>query len=121
MTEQRFKYWTRTVQQDLEIKINKELLKSLFSVCGKIDYKWGYLIYLPAESLFEGKVFNVVSWYILPEERSLKHILKVQNDIKRLAKENKCKYIKQYSHFNEQLNYLLVKDGYKASEYKKEV
>lgn len=121
MEVERRAYWYKQVSKDLNIEIDKEVFDKMFEICESIDYGWGYLIHVATPTLFEGRVLYVISWYILPEERNFAHIKQIQNDIKRLAKENKCKYIKQYSHFNEQFNQLLVKEGYKISEYTKEV
>ncbi len=121
MEVERRAYWYKQVSKDLNIEIDKEVFDKMFEICESIDYGWGYLIYVATPTLFEGRVLYAISWYILPEERNFAHIKQIQNDIKRLAKENKCKYIKQYSHFNEQFNQLLVKEGYKISEYTKEV
>ena len=113
--------WVQEVEKDLNIKIDRAVLKNYLKVSKAIEYGFGYVLYCISPTLFSGKCLYVISIYIKPTERKAKNILKIQRDIKTIAKNENCKYIKQYSHFNNKYNDFLKKHGYKVSEYIKEV
>ncbi len=80
-----------------------------------------YVLYLIADNMWGDKELSVVSFYIKPEQRTAWLFLKLQNDIKSIAKQNNVRYINQGSHFNEKLFPVLDKKGYKISTMKMEV
>lgn len=83
-----------------------------------IEYNNGFVLMEYRDSIY-GVELAVISWYLEPF--TITGFRKIQADINKLAKKLKCKYIKQYSHYNNKFNRWLSKQGYEPSEYKKEV
>ncbi len=121
MVSKKAKKYCEKIEEEFQTNIDYNVLELVDSVADAISYKFGYLLYLIAPNLFGEKEFNVVSWYINPKQRNFKNFMKIQRDIKKLAKDSGCRYIKQYSHLNPKLNRWLEKVGYTVSEYKKEI
>lgn len=121
MVRQKEKRYLDLIEQEFKIKIDREVLECLKKLAQTKVYNFGYLLYLPTPNLFGEKELNVLSWYIEPKQRNFKNFMKIQRDIKKLAKDNGCRYIKQYSHLNPKLNRWLEKTGYIVGEYKKEI
>lgn len=121
MVSKKAKEYCKKIEKEFRVKIDYKVLDLIGHVAEAKPYEFGYLVYLIAPNLFCEKEFNVISWYIKPEQRNIKNFMKIQRDIKKLAKDSGCRYIKQYSHLNPKLNRWLEKVGYTVSEYKKEI
>ena len=121
MVSEKVKKYCKKIEEEFQTKIDYKVLELIGYMAEIKFYSFGYLFYLTVPNLFGEKEFNVISWYIKPKQRNFKNFTKIQIDIKKLAKDSGCKYIKQYSHLNPKLKRWLEKTGYIVSEYKKEI
>ena len=114
--------WVKKLNKALGLKLNPEYIQETIKENPElhyIEYNNGFVLVEQRDLIFGYSELAVISWYLEPF--TVGGFRKIQSDIYKLAKKLNCKYIKQYSHYNNKFNRWLSKQGYEPSEYKKEV
>lgn len=116
-----FKYklrrWVNIVHKEFGLEDKTEYTMNWFEQirrkCYFEDEDWYYICAIPYPNLWGEIELSVLSYYIVPEKRTVKNFWFVQNRIKDIAKSFNARYIIQRSHLNGKLNGVLMKKGYK--------
>lgn len=124
-TDERIRYWVEMV--------NKSIGRSDRNADSVAYYKHGFgvgafkcvdandyfVVYAVVGDMWGDKVLDVITCYSIPG--SVGALLKMHRKIKRLANDNKVKYIVQGSHINNKYLKFLARTGYKCFGYLKEL
>lgn len=116
------KLWCDIVNKKMGWKVDWKYYDSFKDSIILKEFSYGYVACLPLIEHTGIKSLYVLSWWIDPSMFTPPAFFQIQDEIKKIAKKEKCNYIRQYSDYNPKLNRLLIKRyGYKVSELKVEV
>ena len=102
-------------------QVSIDYFNKIKPICKFIFRENWYLIYSVYPDMWGNLGLNIISYYIMPKQRTFKKFMQLQSLIKIIAKRLKCRYIIQGSHLNNKLFKYLEKSGYKNSTMKLEV
>ena len=121
----KIRYWVEQVNKEFGLSDkNEESIKffeSIAPISEVIDGGYYYVWCLVAPDMWGEKYLSVVSWYIMPDKRTIGNIKKIQQEIIKLAKDKKVGYIIQGSHLNDKLFGILRKIGYRTASMRRDV
>ena len=122
VSAEKIKFWVEMVNRKMGLNINWRYYDSFKEQIILKEFDYGYIAMVPILEHNGYKSLCAISWWIDPDMFTPPAFFQIQDEIKKVAKKEKCRYVKQYSHYNPKLNRLLVKKfGYKVSELQKEV
>ncbi len=81
----------------------------------------GYFVAMEQQDMWGFRELTILSYYLLPEARTLENLNALLEEMEKLAKALKIKRICQGSHLNEKLPIYLKYKGYKISEMRKDL
>lgn len=80
-----------------------------------------YAVLEPDFDMWGNKELYVVSFYIKPEHRNIRNLIKLQRKIEEIARAFEIKMIIQGSHLGDRLFMYLERNGYKVATMRKEL
>lgn len=117
--------WIEIVNQEFGLTDrNEESLKYFLSVKDFLIFindPVMYAVLEPTVDMWGRKEMCVVSFYIMPEHRSLKNLIKLQRKIEEITRAFEIKTIIQGSHLGDRLFKYLERNGYKVATMRKEL
>lgn len=80
-----------------------------------------YAVLEPTSDMWGNKEMSVISFYIKPEHRDIKNLIKLQRKIEEISRAFEIKTIIQGSHLGDRLYKYLERTGYKVATMRKEL
>lgn len=125
LTEEAADHWIPIVNGEYGLTdknhLTKEYFRQIAPMCDFVETDKYYFITIYGYDMWGNSSITVMSWYILPEYRTLCTIKQLQREIIELAKMKNVRYIYQGSHLNDKILSLLGRMGYKTQQMVLEV
>ena len=126
MTAEEIRGWIEKVNSEFGLESKNDISQKYFmaikNLCLFLMAKDMYAVLLPCPDMWGDIEVGVVSYYIVPEKRTFKNFLFLQNEIEKQSKRLGAKRICQGSHLvGDRLFPALKRRGYKVASLRKEI
>lgn len=123
--KEKIRFWVEQVNKEFGLSDkNEESIKffeKIAPISDVIDGGYYYVWCIVAPDMWGEKYLSVVSWYIMPDKRTVGNFKKIQQEIITLAKDKKVGYIIQGSHLNDKLYDVLKQMDYKTFSMRRNI